>query len=267
MQGNPVGSSAAEAPVTIELVFVLFALIVVAAYAVQTAIGFGSTLICVTFGAHLIGLQEVIHLVVPISFLQTGYIVIRHHDGIHWALLLKRVLPLMAIGMAIAFVLLARISGPWLGLAFGVMVLVLSARDLHRLRAGDAILEEPISRPASVAALFGAGVVHGIYASGGPMLVYAIGREGLSKKVFRSTLCMVWIVLNSILVTRFVLTGEYDQAVAIDVLLLVPTVPLGVLIGEWVHHKVDERTFKAAVLVLLIAAAISLIVRYSAQLA
>ncbi len=251
----------------LELAFIVFALIVVAAYAVQTAIGFGSTLICVTFGAQLIGLQEVIHLVVPISFLQTGYIVLRHRDGIHWPLLLGRVLPLMAAGMGFAFFLLTKVGGPWLGLAFGVMVLALSARDLHRLRAGDAVVDKPIPRPASIAALFGAGVVHGIYASGGPLLVYAIGREGLSKRVFRSTLSMVWIVLNTILVSRFVLAGDYDQSVIFDVLLLVPTVPVGVLVGEWVHHRVEERSFKMAVLALLIAAAISLILRYGAQLA
>jgi len=252
--------------VTIELAFLLFAVVVVAAYVVQTATGFGAMLVCVTFGAQLIGLEEVIRLMVPLSFFQTGYIVIRHRDGIDWDLLLKRVLPLMAVGMAMAFLLLTRIGGPWLGLAFGVMVLALSARDLRQLRLGDASVDKPISKPASVAALLGAGVIHGIYAAGGPMLVYAIGREGLSKKAFRSTLSMVWIVLNLVLITRFVLAGDYDREVALDVLLLVPTVPLGILLGEWVHHKVDERSFKMAVLVLLVAAAISLVVRYSAQL-
>ena len=251
---------------TIELAFLLFAVVVVAAYLVQTATGFGAMLVCVTFGAQLIGLEEVIRLMVPLSFFQTGYIVIRHRDGIDWDLLLKRVLPLMAVGMAMAFLLLTRIGGPWLGLAFGVMVLALSARDLRQLRLGDASVDKPISKPASVAALLGAGVIHGIYAAGGPMLVYAIGREGLSKKAFRSTLSMVWIVLNLVLITRFVPAGDYDREVALDVLLLVPTVPLGILLGEWVHHKVDERSFKMAVLVLLVAAAISLIVRYSAQL-
>ncbi len=251
---------------TIELAFLLFAVVVVAAYLGQTATGVGAMLVCVTFGAQLIGLEEVIRLMVPLSFFQTGYIVIRHRDGIDWDLLLKRVLPLMAVGMAMAFLLLTRIGGPWLGLAFGVMVLALSARDLRQLRLGDASVDKPISKPASVAALLGAGVIHGIYAAGGPMLVYAIGREGLSKKAFRSTLSMVWIVLNLVLITRFVLAGDYDREVALDVLLLVPTVPLGILLGEWVHHKVDERSFKMAVLVLLVAAAISLIVRYSAQL-
>jgi hypothetical protein len=117
-----------------------------------------------------------------------------------------------------------------------------------------------------VAALLGAGVIQGIYASGGPMLVYAIGREGLTKKVFRSTLSMVWIVLNVFLLARFLLAGDYDREAALDILLLVPTVPLGILLGEWVHHRIDERRFRMAVLALLVAAAISLIVRYSGQL-
>lgn len=251
---------------TIELVFVLFALVVVAAYTVQTATGFGAMLVCVTFGAQLIGLEPVIRLMVPLSFLQTGYIVIRHRDGIEWGLLLRRIVPLMALGMGLAFLLLTKVGGPWLGLAFGLMVLALSARDLHHLRVASAAAAAPISKAASSAAMLGAGVVHGIYAAGGPLLVYAVGREGLGKKEFRSTLSMVWILLNVILVTRFSLAGDYDRAVARDIALLVPTVPLGILVGEWVHRKVDERRFRIAVLVLLIAAAISLIVRYSVQL-
>ena len=251
---------------TVDLVFLLFALVVVAAYTVQTATGFGAMVVCLTFGAQLIGLDRVIHLMVPLSFLQTGYIVIRHRDGIEWGLLLKRIVPLMAIGMGCGFLLLTKVGGPWLGLAFGLMVLALSARDLRQLRAGGDGPEKPISRPASVAAMLGAGIVHGIYAAGGPLLVYAVGREGLGKKHFRSTLSMVWILLNIILITRFVRAGYYDTTVALDIALLVPAIPLGILMGEWVHHKVDERRFRVAVLILLAVAAISLIVRYSGEL-
>ena len=251
---------------TIELAFLLFALVVVVAYTVQTATGFGGMLVCVTLGAQLVGLEEVIRLIVPLSFLQTGYIAIRHRDGIDWTLLLGRIVPLMGLGMGCAFLLLTKVGGPWLGLAFGLIVLALSAHDLHQLRAGNAALHKPVSKAASVAALLSAGLIHGIYASGGPMLVYAVGREGLEKKAFRSTLSMVWIILNVILVVRFLLAGDYDRKVALDILLLVPAVPFGIIVGEWVHHKVDERRFKMAVLLLLIAAAISLIVRYSAQL-
>lgn len=251
---------------TIEPAFLFFALVVVAAYAVQTATGFGGTLVSVTLGAQLMGIEEVIRLMVPLSFLQTGYIAIRHRDGIDWTLLLKRILPLMAVGMSFAFLLLTQVRGPWLGLAFGFIVLGLSGRDLYLLRVAGTAIAKPVSRAASVVAILSAGVIHGIYASGGPMLVYAVGREGLSKKAFRSTLSMVWIALNLALVARFLLAGEYDRKVALEVLMLVPAVPLGILLGEWVHQRVEERAFKMVVLLLLVAAAVSLIVQYSSQL-
>ena len=44
-------------------------------------------------------------------------------------------------------------------------------------------------------------------------------------------------------------------------LVLAPAIPLGIVVGEWLHHRVDERRFKGALWVLLIAAAVSLIVK------
>jgi uncharacterized membrane protein YfcA len=198
---------------------------------------------------------------------QLGYVALRDHDGILWKLLLGRVLPLMLTGMAIAFLFLGGIQSAWLGVAFGLMVFVLSARELQRLRVADpAALGVPISRPKSIAALLGAGVVHGIYATGGPMLVYALGREGIDKKGFRSTLSVVWIVLNVVLVTRFAIGGAYTRGMLLDVGLLLFAVPVGIAAGEWIHHRVDERRFKTAVFVLLLAAAVSLIVRYGSAI-
>lgn len=252
---------------SIDPTILAFALVVFVGYAVQTAVGFASMLICVTFGAHLLDIEKVVRLAVPLSFLQTGYIVLRHHDGILWPLLIRRVLPWMVAGMTFAFVFLTGLGSAWLGLAFGLMVFVLSTRELSRLRFAElAPRAQPISRSKSLTALFGAGVVHGVYATGGPLLVYALGREGIDKKSFRSTLSVVWIVLNTLLLSRFALDGDYDHSVVTEIMGLLPAVPLGILVGEWVHHRFDERRFKAAVFLLLIAAAISLIIRYGLQL-
>ncbi len=252
---------------TVDPALLGFGFVVFAGYAVQTATGFGSMLVCVTFGAQLLGLETVVQLGVPLSFIQLGYVVLRDHDGILWKLLLGRVLPLMLIGMLIAFLFLAGVESAWLGVAFGVMVFVLSARELQRLRVSDdASLVQPISGAKSVAALLGAGLVHGIYATGGPMLVYALGREGIDKKAFRSTLSVVWIVLNLVLVTRFALVGTYTPSMLVDIGVLIPAVPVGIAAGEWIHHRVNERRFKAAVFILLIGAAISLVARYGSAI-
>jgi uncharacterized membrane protein YfcA len=242
-----------------------FAAIVFAAYAVQTVTGFGSMLLCVTFGAHLLPIRDLVTLAVPISLLQTGYIVLRHRDGIRWKLLLGRVLPLMGLGLAVGFYAARDLGGSWLKIAFGVMVLLLASRELFLLwrarREEAASLARPIPPAASIAAMLGAGVIHGIYATGGPLLVYAIGREGLPKHEFRSTLSGVWLALNAVLAAGFLLEGRYSADTGVDLLVLLPAVPLGIVLGEVLHHRVAERPFKIAVFLLLIAAAISLLAR------
>ena len=243
-----------------------FVLIVFAAYAVQTATGFGSNVVCLTLGAQLLGLETVIRLVVPLSFLQLTYIVVRHHDGILWPLLLKRILPLMLTGMGLAFVFLGGVKSAWLGLAFGLMVLVLSVRELYRLRSAGSNALEPMPKAKSAAALTGAGIIHGVYAAGGPLLVYALGREDIDKKSFRSTLAVVWMVLNAVLLAKFLMAGDYNESLARTLLVLVPAVPFGIVAGEWIHHKVDEHRFKTLVFALLLVAAISLVVRYGLRL-
>lgn len=245
---------------TVEPALLVFAVVLLGGYAVQTATGFGSTLICVTLGSHLIGIDEVLTLTVPFSFLQTSYIAIRHYPHVDAKLLLRRVLPLMGVGMGISFVFFSDAESPGLKSAFGLLVLVLSARDLYLLHTQkDPSVVRPMPRPVSIAAMLGAGVVHGIYASGGPLLVYSLGRESLSKQTFRATVSSVWLVLDTVLLVRFALEGRYQASTGLDLLVLLPAVPLGVLIGEQIHRRVDERRFKTLVFLLLICAGISLL--------
>ena len=247
---------------SLEPTLLLFALVVFASYAVQTVVGFGSMLICVTLGAQLLDIREVVTLAVPISILQTGYIVVRHHGGIDRGLLFKRILPLMSVGTLIGFLAFANAAVGWLRMGFGVMILVLAAREIWMMRNAAAAAERPPPhRAVSIAAIFGAGLIHGVFATGGPLLVYAIGREGLDKHRFRSTLSAVWLALSLVLIGSFAVEGRYDAATGMKLLVLAPAIPLGIVVGEWLHHRVDERRFKGALWVLLIAAAVSLIVK------
>ncbi len=246
----------------VEPALLLFAGVIFLSYGVQTVAGFGSMLICVTLGAHLLEIRDLLTLAVPVSVLQTSYIVLRHHRQIDRPLLFRRVLPLMAVGTVLGLFAFAGVAGPWLRIAFGAMILVLATRELFLMRPSAAHVERPPPPPAvSYAAIFGAGLIHGVFATGGPLLVYAIGREGLDKHRFRATLSAVWLALNVVLITAFAIEGRYDAEVGLDLLVLIPAVPFGIGLGEWLHARVDERRFKGVVWVLLIAAAVSLLAR------
>src|SRR5690606_35983724 len=80
-----------------------FALVACLAFTVQTAVGFASTLLCVTLGAHILPIRQVVALAVMMSFAQTSYVVLRHRDGVRWRMLATRIIPLMLLGGAVGY--------------------------------------------------------------------------------------------------------------------------------------------------------------------
>lgn len=245
----------------IDPALIAFGGVVMAGYAVQTVTGFGSMLLCVTFGALLLPLPEVLAMAVPISLLQTGYISVRHRAAIDWPLLLRAVLPLMGVGAAVGLLAFGDVSAPWMRPALGGLVLVLALRELFTRLSPTATTPGALPLALERGAIFGAGVVHGVFATGGPLLVYALGRKALDKHAFRSTVTAVWLVMNAVLCGAYLLRGRFDQGTPLRLLLLAPALGAGIAVGEALHRRVDEKRFQLAVFSLLALAALGLIVR------
>lgn len=232
----------------------ILSVIVVLAYAAQTAAGFGATVLAVTLGSFLMPIESLVPLLVPLSLAQTLWIGWRHRQQVDTAYLFSRILPLMGIGMLIGFSMLSDLGSASLKLFFAVMILGLSVRELvaiQRGRAGGAG-----SAAAEVSALLCAGVIHGIFATGGPLLVYAASRRAMEKGTFRSTLIVVWLPLNAVLCAQLIATDRLTTAQAPTIGLLLLTLPLGVWLGERIHAGVDEERFRKMVFSLLLAAAL-----------
>lgn len=98
--------------------------------------------------------------------------------------------------------------------------------------------------------MFLAGITHGLFASGGPLLVYALSGLSLDKQRFRATLILVWLALNSLLTLVFLLDGSLLPA-APRIAMLVPVVIVAMVVGEVLHHRVNEQRFRQAVFVVL----------------
>ncbi len=238
-----------------------FALIICVSYGVQTITGFGSMLLCLTLGAQLMPIERVLSLAVPISLLQTGYIVARYFRHVEWRLLLTRIVPAMGLGMVLGFWIAARAPDASLKRILGALVLILAVKELwQRVRHSHASTR-PLPGPVVVGVMTAAGVVHGVFATGGPLLVYVTSRLNLDKHAFRATLTAVWLTLNSVLLVRFVAAGRIDSEVLRSLPWLVPAVPAGIFLGEKLHARIDERRFQLAVYGLLVVAALVLLLR------
>jgi hypothetical protein len=72
---------------------------------------------------------------------------------------------------------------------------------------------------------------------------------------------MVWFLLSIVLMGNFIYEGRYDVDVGVELLWLLPGLPVGIAAGEWLHRRVAERRFKFLIFGLLVVAAITLLVR------
>lgn len=230
------------------------AAVVLVCFGVEAALGFGSTVLAVTLAAPFLPLELLLPTLVGLNLLVSSYITIRHRDGIDWRLLLTRILPLAGVGMPLGIFLFAIVPGVGLKLGFGAFVFLLSARELYLSRrpAGE---RRTLGALPMVGLLVLGGVIHGLYASGGPMIVYVASRLLDDKRRFRSTLSMLWLVLNVVLVASYALRGLIGSAVLSGQLALIPSLILGILGGEWLHRRVNERSFRRLVYGLLLVGA------------
>ncbi len=234
------------------------AVIVFGAYTTQAMTGFGSIIIALALGAHLYPLQQLLPVLVALNVPLCLYLVIRHRRHLQGRLLVTEILPWMGLGLGLGVLLAGVIRGQWLEQLFGLLVVVLASRELWRLRA-------PRARPAGGLtgmrlSLGGAGIVHGLYASGGPLLVHALGRRQLPPAAMRCTLMTVWLIFNSTLLVIYVWRGQWTQEVLAQTLWLLPLIPPGVVLGEWLHARVSVRGFYILLQVLLVISGLALMV-------
>jgi uncharacterized membrane protein YfcA len=238
-----------------------FAAIVGLAFFAEAIVGFGATVLSVTFAGLLLPIEVILPALVPVNMVLSLVLVMRGARQVDRPLLLRRIGPLVAVGTLVGLGLFQLGSGGWLRLVFALFVIVLAIVELMAVqRAGDAPRPPLGQLPASALLLLG-GVVHGIFGSGGPLVVYVAGREIGDKARFRATLAALWLALNGALVASYARTGLLNRESARASLWLLPAVPLALAAGEWVHQRVPERPFRSAVWCLLLFGGIALATR------
>jgi uncharacterized membrane protein YfcA len=163
----------------------------------------------------------------------------------------------MSIGVLMGIVAFHYIEGDVLKRLFGLLVTALSMRELSRLlrnRQSQIALSKIKARACMVLA----GIIHGIYASGGPLLIYAVSKVDMPKSVFRSTLGSVWFIFSVILTASYFISGKFTALSIKFILALLPMILIGILLGEWLHQRIDEHRFKIFVFAVLFFAGVSI---------
>ena len=242
-------------------VIVTLALIVVLAYTVQTVAGFGAMLVSLSLGAMLIPIDRIPPLLVVLTPFVSLYVAIHDRKHIDWRLLLRLLLPAMLVGLVIGEWISRNTQTVTLKRVFGAMILLLACKELYGMSRKQKRNQAPLSSFLSVPFFAVAGIFQAIYTAGGPPLVYVLQRRNLSKSEFRGTLAVVWVLFALILIAVWSTQGRINTQSLTTSVLLLPTVPVGLAVGQILHHRVDEERFRIAVYILLTCAAVALLIR------
>ncbi len=227
------------------------------AFGIEAITGFGSIVIALSLGALLLPIDAMLPVLVPLNICMTSYLAIRHRQHIHWPTLLKMILPLMVGGTLLGYLLRPALGDNTLQILFGALVIWFAARELWRSIRGLKVSQHGSGWTRSW--MLVAGITHGLFASGGPLLVYALTGTQLSKSAFRATLISVWLSLNGLLTVVFALDGSLLPALP-RIGMMLPVLLAGVVIGEFLHHRVNENRFKQLVYTLLLLTGALLII-------
>lgn len=240
-------------------IFILSGIVFVA-FSIHAITGFGSLITALVLSAWRYDFTVVQPTFVALSVALNIYFVARSRATLPVRMLARFVLPWMALGTAVGFAVAGRVAGPALLRGFGAFVAMVAARELWRAwRHADAVTGDDPRPPR--AWILASGLIHGIYATGGPPLVYALSRSGLDKSQLRAALCAVQLVFGSALLIGFAGRGTLNVEAGMRALTCAPALFVAIAFGSWAHERVDPQRFRLLLFAVLLLASVGLMVR------
>jgi uncharacterized membrane protein YfcA len=234
---------------------VILGVVALCAFATEGAIGFGGTVLAASIGAQFISPNILLPAFVPLNMVLSTYLLVRGFSAVSWRMLATQIAPAVGVGAAIGLALFHLPARNLFALAFGVSVVGLATLQL----ASPA--NAPLGRVTKTIVLGLGGVAHGLFGTGGPMIVYVVRRTLTDKRAFRASLSVVWLTLNVALLVNYAGSGFYDRKVGEVSGVLALTIAPGLWLGERVHRKLDAARFERVVWVVLLLAGTALAVR------
>lgn len=226
----------------------LFLVVVFVAYIVQAISGFAGTMLAMPLSIELIGMDPARIILNIVAMVASIYIVAKDYKKINKEVL-KYALIWMTVGMCVARMMYSIVDAQLLLYIYGALIIVVSLQKI--------IMKRDIQLPENYmkVVLFFAGMVQGLFTSGGPLLVIYLVSKIKDKEEFRVTVSTIWIFLGGLFIFQNAsLTTASDLK-----LTAVAMVPLigGVLLGNWIHHRISQEKFIKITSVLLLISGVS----------
>ncbi len=238
--------------------FLILNCILVLAHTAETILGFGATIIALSLGIHIFPLQKLIPTLVIIGLLQSAWLVTRWFHYIKWHILWRHILPVSGAGMIVGIVSREFASEGQLRLILGSFIIVISVLELVYLFSKMADRGE-LRWYYRFPLLLAGGIFHGLFATGGPLIVYYASRQLQRQENFRATLSTLWLILNTVLLIGFAVAKQIGLENMKTTALVLPGLAIGIALGNFI--RVNEFIFKVMTYIVLFFGGLFLLIQ------
>ncbi|MGD1822669.1 MAG: sulfite exporter TauE/SafE family protein [Pleomorphochaeta sp.] len=234
--------------------YILLGIVVLITHFLEGITGFGCTVLALPFAILLVGIHAAVPVLVMLSFLLCLYIVIISKKDIVWKEYLKIVI-FVGLGLPIGILSNKYLDENILTLILSIFMVLVGTRGLWQV-FGKRNNDKQLPKFLTPIILLLGGTFQGAFGSGGPLVVTYAAKALPQKNQFRATLCMLWVTLNAIMITQNIATGMVTPDMWHLLLILIPFLVVGALLGNWAHHHIKDSHFSTIVYGVLVASGI-----------
>ena len=235
----------------------LFYLVIFLSNIIQCITGFAGTVLAMPFSLMLVGYATAKPILNLLGLAASVGVLVRHYKDVDKSEFFKIVV-IMSIGIGGGMFISPHITAnpDWIHKILGSVVILFAVYNAYMFFKKK---EKEPNKVLSFLLLVGAGLIHGVFVCGGPLLVtYASGKIKDTKK-FRATISAVWIVLNSIIMFADIKDGYFTPQLIPNLTVCMVLLFVAIAVGEKLATKMSKNTFMILSYFLMFDSGISLL--------
>lgn len=229
---------------------------ILVAYVVFGATGFGSSIVSVPLLAHFLPLTFVVPIACVLDLGASMLTGVRRMRQVERGEIGRLLIP-MVIGIALGVTLLVHLPANAMLFGLGAFVGAYGVYSLFQRGPWSAI-----APGWSIPVGLGGGAFSALFGTGGPVYVIFLSGRIADKTVLRATVATVIAVSAFLRFATFAATGFFRQSGLVTLcMFLLPSMLLGLWLGNHAHHRLPRERIVQLISVLLILNGLTLLLR------
>jgi len=245
---------------------ILFLIVVFISNIIQSITGFAGTVLAMPFSIMLIGyntakpILNVLSIVISLGVIGTNHKYLNKKEFF-------KIIGIMMVGMVGGYFITRQfhVNASMLYKLLGIIVISFmligvfnSFSEKYRKKKKETNAKTDI---LAYIVLVAAGVVHGMFVCGGPLLVVYASEKMKGREEFRVTVSAVWAVLNTIILFSDIKDGYFNPKLMLLLGISVAILFAALFVGNLIFRHINKKWFMIITYVLMGISGISLLIK------